>query len=352
MLPQLPVLAAFFSLTGLSYLLVALWRGHALRHRLLDMPNDRSSHSNPTPCSGGVVFVVLNLLGWLVLVFLGALSAIHALVISGGACLLAVVSFRDDLRSLPCGFRLLVHTVAALLVVIGFTFWHAVELPMLGTVSLGLGGAAITMVWIAGMTNAFNFMDGIDGMAAGQASAAGVGWILLGLFAGDFLVAAIGGLLAATSLGFLMHNWQPACIFMGDVGSTFLGYSFGILPVIAAEYDRRLALCGVLLVWPTVFDSAFTTVRRLRTRQSIFIGHREFLFHRLVATGWSHAAAASLYLTLPVLGAVVAFTWEWASRPLHEAIVSLIVLPTTGLWFLVRHEEKRQERLLSGAAGL
>jgi UDP-N-acetylmuramyl pentapeptide phosphotransferase/UDP-N-acetylglucosamine-1-phosphate transferase len=207
------------------------------------------------------------------------------------------------------------------------------------------------MFWIVSMVNAYNFIDGLDGMAGGQAVAAGLGWVALGFSTGHFAIEAFGALLAASSIGFLAHNWQPARIFMGDVGSTFLGFCFAVLPIIASQYDPRLALAGVLLVWPALFDTGFTIIRRLKRRENVFTGHREFLFHRLVAAGWSHAAASSLYFTLPLVGAGIAFTWQYGSKSLHIAALISIVALCTGLWILVRGQEKKhlEEQLQSAA---
>jgi UDP-N-acetylmuramyl pentapeptide phosphotransferase/UDP-N-acetylglucosamine-1-phosphate transferase len=154
------------------------------------------------------------------------------------------------------------------------------------------------------------------------------------------VLAGLGACLAASALGFLAHNWQPARIFMGDVGATFLGYSFAAMTVIAAHSDPRLALAGVLLVWPSIFDTGFTVLRRLRHRQNIFTGHRTFLFHRLIHTGWSHAAATALYLPLPIFGALLAVTWAQGSRPLHVAVAVAIISACVALWALVRHQER------------
>jgi UDP-N-acetylmuramyl pentapeptide phosphotransferase/UDP-N-acetylglucosamine-1-phosphate transferase len=208
-------------------------------------------------------------------------------------------------------------------------------------VPLGTAGAVISIFWIVSLVNAYNFVDGLDGMAGGQAAAAGLGWVALGFSTGHFAIEAMGALLAASSIGFLAHNWQPARIFMGDVGSTFLGFCFAILAIIAAHYDPRLALAGVLLVWPALFDTGFTIVNRLRRGENVFTGHKEFLFHRLVAAGWSHGAASALYFVLPLLGAGLAFTWQYGSRPLHAATLISLVALCAGLWTLVRGQERR-----------
>lgn len=350
----------FFGTIVLSYLAVGLFRVVARRWNILDVPNERSSHFLPIPLCGGVVLVAINVVAWLAAGSgRGYLSSPHAVVLGSGALLVAGVSLVDDLGHVPYGIRLGVQTGAALLVVVGYGFWHTLNLPVLGAVALGPLGPLLTILWIVGLTNAYNFMDGIDGMAAGQASVAGLGWLVLGWITGVPVLAVVGGLLGASSLGLLAHNWQPAKIFMGDVGATFLGYSFAILPVIGAQHDPRLALTGVLLVWPAIFDSLFTVLRRLRTRENIFAGHRTFLFHRLVRAGWSHAAVSSLYLIFPMLGAFLAFGWERGNRPEHIAAGLAAGLLCLTLWLLVRHEERRMERvdtlsqrLLAGIIGV
>src|SRR6185436_11775719 len=130
-------------------------------------------------------------------------------------------------------------------------------------------GFTITFFWIVGLTNAYNFMDGIDGIAGGQALVAGIGWTAIGWLDGQSHIVVFGLLLAATNLGFLFHNWSPARIFMGDVGSAFLGYSFAVLPLMLSSQSTgrtgfKLALAAILPVWPFVFDSTFTILRRLR----------------------------------------------------------------------------------------
>jgi UDP-N-acetylmuramyl pentapeptide phosphotransferase/UDP-N-acetylglucosamine-1-phosphate transferase len=120
------------------------------------------------------------------------------------------------------------------------------------------------------------------------------------------LISVLGALLAATSLGFLLHNWPPAKIFMGDVGSAFLGYSFACLAVLGCQKDPVLAQAGFLLVWPFVFDTIFTLFRRLRNRENIFQAHRSHLYQRLVISGYSHRTVTLIYMGLFLLGMLLA----------------------------------------------
>jgi UDP-GlcNAc:undecaprenyl-phosphate/decaprenyl-phosphate GlcNAc-1-phosphate transferase len=224
---------------------------------------------------------------------------------------------------------------------VGYGAFQAVTIPIVGTISLGVVGVVLSLLWIVGLTNAYNFMDGIDGMVGGQTVAAGLGWVALGALTHHLLLAGLGAVLAASSLGFLGHNWYPARIFMGDVGATFLGYTLAAITIVAAHSDPKLALAGVLLVWPSIFDTGFTVFRRLRRGENIFAGHRSFLFHRLIHVGWSHAAASSIYIPLPILGALLAATWEKGSRPLHVAVVMASISACYALWALIRQQEIR-----------
>lgn len=333
---------AFAGVFLLTWLLVAVTRHLAWRAHFLSLPNERSSHAAPIPLGGGLPIVAVNLALWISLTLHGHyLSLPHGLVLAGAALIVATISLIDDLGHVPYPLRLGAQAASALLFILGFTSWQTVTVPLIGTHSLGLIGAFLTLIFIVGLTNSYNFMDGIDGMAGGLTLSAGLGWAALGVVGHVPLVSVLGLALAASGSGFLAHNWHPARIFMGDAGSTFLGFSFAVLPVIAAQQNPKLALAGVLLVWPAIFDPLFTVIRRLRKRQGIFSGHRSFLFHRLVDAGWSHSAAALLYIPLPLVGATLAFTWDRGTHLVHESVVVLALVACLSLWQLVRHQEKR-----------
>jgi UDP-GlcNAc:undecaprenyl-phosphate/decaprenyl-phosphate GlcNAc-1-phosphate transferase len=324
----------------LSWCAVWVTRELAVRWNIVDTPNERSSHALPVPLCGGIGLVVINLAVWIVFAFSHqGVTLRHAIVIIVGATLIAGISLIDDLGHVPYGYRLLAQGSAALIFIVGYGAFQAVTLPVLGTISLGVVGVVLSLLWIVGLTNAYNFMDGIDGMVGGQTVAAGLGWVALGALTHHLLLAGLGAVLAASSLGFLGHNWYPARIFLGDVGATFLGYTLAAITIVAAHSDPRLALAGVLLVWPSIFDTGFTVFRRLQRGDNIFAGHRSFLFHRLIHVGWSHAAASSFYIPLPILGALLAATWEKGSRPVHAATVVAIIAACYALWALVRNQE-------------
>jgi UDP-N-acetylmuramyl pentapeptide phosphotransferase/UDP-N-acetylglucosamine-1-phosphate transferase len=326
---------------ALSYIGVALIRRWALRRNLLDIPNERSSHVVPTPRGGGLAIVIVTFICCGVLWYIKPLWPFNGLVnLVLGAVLVAGISLWDDLHPLPFWIRFAVHVTAAGIVVIGIGTWRVLQIPLVGHLDLSWIGLAVTLLWIVGLINAYNFIDGIDGIAGGQAVVAGLGWAVLGWLSGQFFITGIGVVLAASCLGFLRHNWSPARIFMGDVGSAFLGYTFAVLPVIAAQYNPRFALAGVLLVWPFVFDTAFTFLRRLLHRENVFTAHRSHLYQRLVLTGISHNKVASLYIGLAIIGLVcsIALVMEWRWADYLTAIV-IVVAPLI-LWQGTRWRER------------
>ena len=325
-----------------SYLGVGAVRRWAARHGVVDRPNERSSHLGVTPRGGGLVIVGVTVAGS-VIAWRLAPAATSAEVAGPllGAILIAAVSWLDDLHSLPTTIRLLAHATAALAAVMSIGPWRVLALPPFGAIDLGWVGWPLTVLWIIGLTNAYNFMDGIDGLAAGQAIVAGLGWVFLGAVGGQRLIALCGGLLAAASAGFLVHNWPPARIFMGDVGSAFLGYAFAILTVLAARLQPLDALAGALLIWPFVFDATLTFGRRLTRGEDVFAAHRSHLYQRLVITGLSHGTVSALYVALALVGAVLAVGLRWGSPAAARGWLPVIAAAALGLWALTVGRERR-----------
>ena len=254
---------------------------------------------------------------------------------------IAGVSWLDDLRSVSNRVRFTTHAAGALLILLAVGFWPQVELPFVSSMPLGWLGLPLTFFWLAGLTNAYNFMDGIDGLAGSQAVVAGLAWLVLGGIVGLPIVRLLGVLLAGSSLGFLGHNWPPARIFLGDVGSAFVGFSLAVLAVIGGLAHPRLPLAGLLVVWPFVFDTTFTIVRRLRRGENIFAAHRSHLYQRLVIAGYSHGAVTLLSAGLALIGVVLALAWVLKLPASDWLALGLPGLLSLGLWQLVVRAETR-----------
>jgi UDP-N-acetylmuramyl pentapeptide phosphotransferase/UDP-N-acetylglucosamine-1-phosphate transferase len=308
----------------------------------MDIPNERSSHAHPVPRGGGLAIVAVSLSGlWLFAInWEQETPGLGLFAYTAGAILVAGVSWLDDLRSLSPVVRLVSHCLGASLAVWGM---YSQEWSLLYPNWWIL---LLALLWVVWLTNAYNFMDGIDGIAGGQAVVAGVGWALLGWWNGLPFINILGLLLAASSLGFLCHNWPPARIFMGDVGSAFLGYTFAVITLWAGQKEPILFIGGVLLLWPFAFDALFTLLRRLYRRENVFQAHRSHLYQRLVARDFSHKWISALYVFLATLGGILAIgiTRKWPG----VEVIALVVVPLSALclWGAVLwQEQKISERL-------
>jgi UDP-N-acetylmuramyl pentapeptide phosphotransferase/UDP-N-acetylglucosamine-1-phosphate transferase len=312
-----------------------LYERHAPR-RALDIPNARSSHTRPTPRGGGLVIVAGFLAGIATWLALGGTLSPRASGWLAGALLVASVSFVDDLRSLAAAPRFITHLIGAAILTLA-----GVQAPDLAV--------PLAFLYVIALTNVYNFMDGIDGLAASQAVIAGLGLAVAGQIVANPVLALGGGLLAAGSAGFLRYNLPPAHLFMGDVGSTFLGFSFSGLSLLGniGVGGGRLPLeFGLLLLAPFWFDSAATLIRRFARGERWYAAHRSHYYQRLVACGWSHGQVTSLYAGVGVVAAGAALASLMATDLLRPALAALAYAPMLGavalVWRLERAEQPNE----------
>ncbi|MEP6475495.1 MAG: glycosyltransferase family 4 protein [Gemmatimonadota bacterium] len=283
------------------------------RREILDHPSERSSHSRPTPRGGGLAIVVTVLVVVIGAAAVGWVEPRLAAALVGGGGLVAWVGWQDDRRSTPAALRALVQCVAACWAVAWLGGYPAITLTT-APLRLGLAGSVLAVVGIVWAVNLFNFMDGIDGIAGVEAcTIATTGSIMLGLNGADG-GALVSATIGAATLGFLRWNWMPARIFLGDVGSNFLGFSFGVLAVWSENSAGIPAVWWGLAALVFIFDATTTLVRRVVRREPIFKAHRSHAYQRLAQAGWSHAAVsrAILLLNLGLGGlAVTGFAEGW-----------------------------------------
>jgi UDP-N-acetylmuramyl pentapeptide phosphotransferase/UDP-N-acetylglucosamine-1-phosphate transferase len=324
---------AFVTLTVLAYLGVDWIRRLAIRHRIVDHPNERSSHSVPTPRGGGLAIVVL-VIGTALL--FGIVNGFHrqSLVYAVVGLLLAWLGWQDDISSLSSRMRFAVQAMAVTLAMLGLGYFKSVTIPLFGELQLGWVGIPVTFFWILGFINAYNFMDGLDGFAGGVALAAGLGWTILSSTFGGLenpLAFWIALSIAASSLGFLGHNWPPARIFMGDVASTFLGFSFAVLPLLSVHRGGDLLMFGTAILWTFIMDAGLTFLRRLAKRENVFAAHRTHLYQRLAGSGVRPAIVSALFILLTLLGAGLSIVW---ARGVHS-IAPLIIIGLPVIWIIL-----------------
>ncbi len=283
----------FFFIFLISYLFVGVFRQWAMNLRIMDVPNERSSHVQPTPRGGGVVIVIATLIFFSI--FSASLGKFHfVLPYLAASILLSSVSWLDDVRTVPIYVRFPIHLICAAIIVSQIGFWQTIDITPKLSFGLGIVGIPLTLVWIVWMTNSYNFMDGIDGIAGVQALTAGLGWALTGYLLNDDLISVLGGLVAFSATGFLIHNWHPAKIFMGDVGSAFLGFTFAVIPLFSSVRSKLFVL-AIALVFTFLIDSIFTLLIRLFRGEKVWEAHRDHFYQRLVKNGFSHNFVSTLY---------------------------------------------------------
>jgi UDP-GlcNAc:undecaprenyl-phosphate/decaprenyl-phosphate GlcNAc-1-phosphate transferase len=293
------------SLAALSAAVVRLM----LRVRIMDTPDDRKAHNHPTPKGGGVGVVVAFLVGIYVLYSYASFSRIADPYFRGvilAAAAIALVAFLDDLRDWPFTIKLAAQILAALAAVGTGLYLRVYSIPYLGPVDIGWFGAVATIAWILFATNAMNFIDGLDGLAAGVALIAAGFLAFIAQQQSGWFVYFAALLLAAGLAGFLPFNYPRARIFMGDVGSQFCGFMLAVLGVAASRFTgiQLSFLIVPMLLSGVLFDVAFTLVRRALAGERITEPHRGHLYqlaqragvpaHAVAAAHWGFAAFGGL----------------------------------------------------------
>ena len=289
----------------------------------LDRPNERSLHVVPIPRGAGIAVVGAILLACLGLSQLVLTPTVSRPVLVGTA-LLAAVSWIDDVRSLPAAVRLAVQLVA-----IGLALRAGLPggLVFQGWLPTALDGIATALLWLW-FINLFNFMDGIDGLAGSEAAAIGLGLMLFAAVGTgrDPELLLLGAAVAAAAIGFLVWNWAPARIFLGDVGSVPLGYLLGFLLLDQAAHGRW----EIALILPLYFlaDPTITLLRRLRRGERVWEAHRQHFYQRAVQRGHGHAAVVRRVIAanLVLIGCGWAAENGWPILGLGVAAVTVAVL--------------------------
>jgi len=294
--------------------------------RLLDHPNERSSHVLATPKCGGVGVVISFIAG----VYLSQLwggqcivppAVLYSLIVP--VLLVASVSLADDIQELSPKLRLTVQVVAALIFLsmngINFMPWKQGLFDYLIIASCCLGG----VLWIVGMANAFNFMDGIDGLAAGQGLIAAFFFSVIQIGRGECFLGFISLVLMVGCLGFLAFNFPPAKVFMGDVGSVTIGFILAALAVISYNNNPTLEtfLIMPLLMSNFIFDTVVTFICRLIKKESIFQAHRSHLYQKFANCGFSQRTVTMTNYGLAITqGIIVLLAGE---KPLSALMLCL-----------------------------
>ncbi|WP_110946717.1 MraY family glycosyltransferase [Pseudomonas bohemica] len=315
---------------GFSFALTYWLRRYALHKSLLDIPNGRSSHSVPTPRGGGVAIVVSYLLALAIVLGQGGLTLPVFLSLGGAGLGIAALGFLDDHGHVAARWRLLGHFFSA--------FWALYWLGGLppvalfgGTLDIGWLGHALAAVYLVWLLNLYNFMDGIDGIASVEAVCVCIGASLIYALGGYLELIWQPLLLAAAVLGFLVWNFPPARIFMGDAGSGFLGIVLGVLSLQAAWISSQLLWAWLILLGVFIVDATVTLIRRLVRGDKIYEAHRSHAYQFASRRYGKHFPVTSavgvinLFWLLPVAIGVTQFGLDGAVGVI-VAYIPLLIL--------------------------
>ena len=311
-----------FSMTVTGFL-----QKYALKHSLIDVPNERSSHLIPTPRGGGLSIVIPVLLCIAVLFLTAQIDRNFALALGTGCFFVASIGWIDDHQHIPANWRALLYGIAAVLAVYFLNESDDFQ-SVFHQLPFAIVSSFLIVIWIVWMTNLYNFMDGTDALVAIQTICTSLLVGLLFWLQGQYGLATVCFVIAASSCGFLFWNWPPAKIFMGDVGSCSLGFCFGVLVVIGEIQGSVPFTVFFILLSIFICDTTLTLLMRVFANEKWYQAHKSHAYQRWVQMGASHKRLALSVLLINVIilwpMATMAFVWDEYSY--YIAAVSIFLI--------------------------
>lgn len=298
-------------------------------HKLgvVDQPNFRKVHKNPTSVLGGTVILLSFLLG----IWLGhpIETEVKPLVI--GAVLIYLVGLIDDIYDLTPIIKLLGQVIAALVVVYYGVTIDFISLPIGPTIHFGILGIPITVVWIVAITNAINLIDGLDGLASGVATIALMTIGFIAILQANIFIMMICSVLIGALLGFLFFNFHPAKIFLGDSGALLIGFIVGFLSLLGFKNITFVSLFFPIVILAVPFiDTLFAMIRRVKKGQHIMQADKSHLHHKLLELGYSHRQTVILIYSIALLFSLSSIIL-YLSQPWGVLMMLILILITIEL---------------------
>lgn len=290
-----------------------------------DKPNHRKVHSRIMPRLGGLAIFISFVIGTKIL---NPIGEFH-LPIMIGSLIIILTGILDDVKEISPKVKLLGQIVAAGVVVIyGGLKVEFINLPFGGIIDFGYLSIPLTMIWIIGITNAINLIDGLDGLAGGVSSIALLTIAGMSIVMGNYYVTVMALIAAASTIGFLLYNFHPAKIFMGDSGALFLGYIISVLSLLGYKNVTFISLViPVIILGVPISDTFFAIIRRLVNKQPLSAPDKSHLHHCLLKAGFSHRQTVLLIYAMAAIFGLVAFIFSQATV-WGSMIVILVLLIT------------------------
>lgn len=328
-------IAAFASAFAISIVMTPVAKTVSMKLGAIDYPKDRGMHKKPMPRMGGIAIVC----GFVITVLMISpfVKGIEPQKLAGllvGALMIAVLGAFDDVKNLSAKFKLGVQVLAALVVIfsgirIDFVIW-----PF--TATFKVLSAPFTLIWIIGVTNAVNLIDGLDGLAAGVSSIAALSIMVLCILTGSEVAVVLMAALAGACIGFLPRNFNPAEIFMGDTGATFIGFVLSVTSILGLfkGYTILALVVSVFCLGLPIFDTLFAMGRRAVHRKPIMQADRGHLHHRLIDRGYSQKqAVVTLYILSAACGLLAIAISSRDIRVLFIVILTVAILSLAIYYF-------------------
>lgn len=314
-----------------------------------DIPNERKVHKTAIPNLGGIAIFVSFLCGLLII----RPDQPYHFAFLLGAFIIVTIGILDDILDLSPSKKFLGQLIAALIVIFyGNIQVNFINLPFEKTLEFGIFSIPITIIWIIGVTNAINLIDGLDGLAAGVSSIALISMAIMAYLKFDYYVLMIALLLLASSLGFLIYNFHPAKIFMGDTGALFLGYMIAVLSLLGFKNVTFISfIVPILILGVPLSDTFFAIIRRIVNKKPLSAPDKSHFHHRLLAIGFSHRQTVLIIYGISALFGLSAFIFSltsvWGSILLIMVVILLIELGVEKIG-LVNHRYKPLLRFVKG----
>jgi UDP-GlcNAc:undecaprenyl-phosphate/decaprenyl-phosphate GlcNAc-1-phosphate transferase len=305
-----------------SVLLTPLVKKFAIKIGATDKPNYRKVHQRIMPRLGGLAIFLSFVIGYL----LWQPNSSYALPILVGALIIIITGALDDRFELSAKTKFLAQIAAALVVVLwGGAKVDFINLPFGGLIEFGYFSIPLTILWIVGVTNAVNLIDGLDGLAAGVSSIALISISGMALLMGNMFVASLAAIVLASTLGFLLYNFHPAKIFMGDTGSLFLGFIISVLAILGFKNITVISLIiPVIILGVPISDTFFAIIRRLYNKQPLSAPDKSHLHHCLLNLNFSHRQTVLIIYTIAAMFGLAAFIFSMST--MWGAIIVIAVL--------------------------
>lgn len=327
----------------LAVFIIPVVRQVAIKKGLYDLPDERKIHQNPIPRLGGIGiwFSTCLTMGILILWFWNyphgnALSGIFA-----GSTIIFVVGVIDDVKGLSPKIKLVFQFIAAIVAYIYGVQIVALDFPFVeGVYKLGLFSLPITVIWIVAISNALNFIDGVDGLAGGVTAISALTLGVVAYYTQQPVAALVAAVIAGTMVGFLAYNFHPAKIFMGDSGALFCGFVLASIAVTGVLKTVTVTiLLPIIILSVPILDITYSVFRRLAKRKSPFIADGDHIHHRLIKAGVSQNRTIMVFYFICIASGAIATSFVGGIRTYLILLIALIAI----MLIIARHNKRKKE---------